>query len=70
MQLEQSDELTFLTNLKREYRELHYSIEDGFIKVWLDRNIEIDRFNKLNRKLLDRGYIYDKKTYKWMKTVG
>jgi hypothetical protein len=40
------DELSYLNNLIKEYSELHYRIEDGFITLYLERNIEPKRFRE------------------------
>ena len=58
------DELSFLNSLLRECDMVHYKVEDGIIMVYLDRNLELKKFRELNRRLLDRGYIYDHKTYR------
>jgi len=66
---EDYDELKFLNKLRREYEELHYEVKDGLIAVYLEKNIDRSRFKELNSKLLQRGYVYDKKMFKWLKTV-
>jgi|GEM_PF-5887431 len=66
---EDSDELRFLNSLRREYEELHYEVKDGLITLYLERNIDRNRFRELNKKLLDRGYVYNKKMFKWIKTL-
>jgi len=64
------DELSFLNNLVKEYSELHYHVEDGVITVYLERNIEFKRFRELDNKLRSRGYAYNKRVHKWIKTVS
>ncbi|HEW93912.1 MAG TPA: hypothetical protein ENF47_04325 [Thermoprotei archaeon] len=66
---EDYDELRFLNKLRRKYEELHYEVKDRLITLYLERNIDRNRFRELNKKLLDRGYIYNKKVFKWIKTL-
>jgi len=66
---EAKDELTFLNNLIKEYPEVSYRIEDGLATIRLKKNIDHNRFNKLSKMLRDRGYVYDEKLYKWVKSL-
>ncbi len=64
-----NNELSFLNNLLRKYNELHYRIEDGIIIIYLNNNLEPRKFKELNKKLKNKGYTYDHKTYKWIKSI-
>jgi len=63
------DDLSFLNNLIKEYPEVSYRIEDGLATVRLNKNIDPNRFDKLSKMLMDKGYVYDKKLYKWVKSL-
>ncbi len=65
---ENYDELSFLNSLLNEYDMVHYRVEDGIITVYLERNLEPKKFRELNRKLRNRGYAYDRKIYRWIKS--
>ena len=63
------DKLNFLNSLLKEYDMVHYKVEDGIITVYLDRNLEPKKFRELNKRLRNRGYAYDHRTYKWVKSI-
>jgi len=63
------DDLLFLNNLIKEYPEASYRIEDGLATVRLKKSIDPNRFNKLNKMLRNKGYAYDEKLYKWIKSL-
>jgi len=63
------DELSFLNNLIIEYPEVSYRIEDGLATIRLKKNIDPNRFNKLSKMLRDKGYVYDNRLYKWIKSL-
>jgi len=63
------DKLTFLNNLIKEYPEVSYRIEEELATVRLKKNIDPNKFNKLSKMLRDRGYAYDEKLYKWVKSL-
>jgi hypothetical protein len=63
------DEISFLNRLLREYDGLHYTIEDGLAVVKLKSSIEPKKFRELNERLRDRGYVFDDKAYKWIKSL-
>jgi len=63
------DELLFLNNLIKEYPEVSYRIEDGLATVRLNKNIDPNKFDKLSKMLRNKGYVYDKKLYKWFKSL-
>ena len=63
------DELDFLNSLLKEYDMVHYKIEDGVITVYLERNLELKRFRELSKTLRNRGYAYDHRIYRWVKSI-
>ena len=62
------DELRFLDRLLKEYDEVHYKIEDGIVIVYLKSDLESKRFKELSKRLRDRGYAYDHRAYRWVKS--
>ncbi len=48
---------------------VHYKIEDGVITVHLEGSLESKKFRELNRRLLDRGYAYDYRMYRRVKSI-
>ncbi len=63
------NELNFLNSLLKEYDEVHYKIEDGVITVYLDKNLELKKLRELSKRLRNRGYAYDHRIYKWVKSA-
>jgi len=63
------DELTFLNNLIKKYSEVSYRIEEELATVRLKKNIDYNRFDKLSKMLKDKGYVYDGRLYKWVKSL-
>jgi len=65
-----SDDLTVLNQLTKKCSKLHYKIEDGIINAWLESGVDNKTFREIDEILRCRGYVYDRKTYRWMKTLS
>jgi len=65
-----SDDLTVLNQLTKKCSKLHYKIEDGIIDIWLESGVDNKTFREIDKTLRRKGYVYDRKTYKWVKTLS
>jgi len=68
--MQDSDDLTILSQLIKKCGKLHYKIEDGIVNVWLESGVDNKTFREIDETLRKKGYVYDRKMYRWMKTLS